>query len=299
MLIGLLGIVLCIICIIFIYLCIEIKHINYQLQKYNGGEYKIRITNKMMFKETTKLAKEINRCIKKQDALKKDFFQHEKRLKESIAEISHDLRTPLTVLQGYLEMLNNTENLDKKQEYWKAIQKKNQQINDIINTFYELSMIENDGYAIVNRPFDLTELLITCIIDHSNLFQQKNLEPIIDIPNEPYIVNLDMNACQRIIDNLLTNARRYTTGNVKIQLCKRDCYYSLSVSNQAKNLSQQDVLHIFERFYQQDKSRQCKGNGLGLYIVKLLADKMGLIINSTLENGWLCITLLFHIGPLC
>lgn len=290
------GIISLFLLLFMIRLCCEINQIKDQLQNYNKGKSEKKITNTVIFAPITGLSREINKSIQLQKELKLDSQRQEKRLKDSIIGVSHDLRTPLTVLQGYLEMMEVTNDSEKKRQYLRLTQNKAGQLNEIVNSFYELSMIEGYENRFDMELFDLTELLINCVIDCSSLLKKRYLEPDLDIPQKPYIIESDPNVCRRIIENLLSNAWRYTTGEIRIEMYEKKNWYVLQVSNRADHLRQKDMQHLFEKFYQHDKSRQSAGSGIGLYIVKILADQLGIKIISKLDDGWLSIGLEF---PVC
>lgn len=272
-------------------LCRELYCMRRQLRCYNRGGTKRRLTNQLLFPLTTRLAAEINRSITAQEEAQARAARKEEQIRQSLAQVSHDLRTPLTVLQGYLELLEETEDPEEKRAYLRTAKRKAEQAGGVVETFYEVSLLESGGCRLSPEALDLTELVTDCILDHAPLFQKQGLEPQIILPKQPCPVKLDRAACVRIVGNLFQNARRYTAGSVKITLENIGEGFALTVSNQAPGLEQETVEQLFERFYCPDKARRSGSSGLGLYIVKLLSKEMGLEISARLEAGWLTIKL--------
>ena len=235
---------------LFISFNLEIRHITQQLRECNLQKRRTKITNRALFKSLERLAKEINLSIQQLNEMKDEIIRRDDALKESVAGVSHDLRTPLTVLQGYLEMQRKEMNTDRRYAYSDAMERKISQIVEILDSFYDLSLAESNGYRIEIEEFDLTDFLINSILENSTLFQKQKLELLIDLPEKPFIVSLDKIAFQRILDNLFSNARRYAHDIVKIQLIEKNDFLLLTVSNQAENFSSDITTFMFEKYYQ-------------------------------------------------
>lgn len=294
MMLLLLLFILSVIAILFVDYIWEIHRLYCQLRDYNEGRSRTQLSNRGIFRGTERLAFEINRTLDEEKKLRIDAEQHENKLRESIGGLGHDLRTPLTVLQGYAEFLMGANLPDSQQVYLTSILRKSTQLTEIIDSFQDVYMLENYDTVLRIEKFDLTDLLVECILDHSNLFVKENICPQIMIPEKSYYIKSDKLSCRRIIDNLLTNARRYTTGEIKIELSEQsDDTVSVSIANKAENLNDKDITRIYDRFFQIDRSRGGKGQGIGLYIVKLLVNKLGIGIETELKDKWLIITLHF------
>jgi len=276
---------------LFISFNLEIRHITQQLRECNLQKRRTKITNRALFKSLERLAKEINLSIQQLNEMKDEIIRRDDALKESVAGVSHDLRTPLTVLQGYLEMQRKEMNTDRRYAYSDAMERKISQIVEILDSFYDLSLAESNGYRIEIEEFDLTDFLINSILENSTLFQKQKLELLIDLPEKPFIVSLDKIAFQRILDNLFSNARRYAHDIVKIQLIEKNDFLLLTVSNQAENFSSDITTFMFEKYYQGNQLRHNKGHGLGLYTVKVLSEMMGIDVTAEYTNDWLSIIL--------
>lgn len=239
------------------------------------------------------LAFEINSLIKKQEELYISARNHESQLKESIANISHDLRTPLTSILGYIFLMENSQNLDKDEAIHVIAEKANL-LNDLIQNFYELSVVDDDRYEVIIERLDIVAIVTNVLMGGYSSFEEKGISPDIQLPNHGIYIQGNALACERIIQNLVVNAILYSTNSVKVKLLKVNKHCIFSIRNNTSNLSEEDVEHLFERFYTADASRSSGQSGLGLSIVKSLSEKVGAEIKTVeLNDKELEIAILF------
>lgn len=239
-----------------------------------------------------RLAGTLNRYNSQQRQTVASALRHEEYLKESVANISHDLRTPLTVILGHLQLLKK-EDLPKEQENRvETILNKAERMKELIEIFYNLAVLDTECTSTQREKFNFTNLLINLITENSPALEQKNICPEINLPEFSVFAFSDRNMVERILQNLLTNAIRYTNGNIKINLEQQArnkiCF---SIENSVSNVSEIDASRLFERFYMADKSRRGGGTGLGLAVVKALVEKLGGSVNADLQSETLVITL--------
>lgn len=239
-----------------------------------------------------RLAGTLNRYNSQQRQIVASALRHEEYLKESVANISHDLRTPLTVILGHLQLLNK-ENLPKEQgNRVETILNKAERMKELIETFYNLAVLDTECSSTQREKFNFTNLLINLITENSPALERKNICPEINLPAFSVFAFSDRNMVERILQNLLTNAIRYTNGNIKINLEQQAgnkiCF---SIENSFSNVSEIDVSRLFERFYMADQLRRGGGTGLGLAVVKALVEKLGGSVIADLQSDTLVITL--------
>ena len=148
----------------------------------------------------------------------KDILRHEMYLKESIANISHDLRTPLTVILGHVQLLKK-ENLSAGQtQRIETIFNKAERMKELIQTFYDLSVIDAKEVTPVREDFNLTNLLINLITENAPALEAKGISPVIGLPDHSVYLHSDYGMVERIFQNLIINAIRYSSGSIKIDL---------------------------------------------------------------------------------
>ncbi|MGL4335270.1 MAG: sensor histidine kinase [Turicibacter sp.] len=280
-------ILLILVAIPFIFQTIEINRITEQLKNNN----KIRVT--LMNSHIENLAHTINTTVKNQNELQLDIKKREDHLKQSIADISHDLRTPLTAIQGYLTLLKDCTD-EEKEQYLSILEAKSNSLNELVKNFYELSVIDDTEYVIKTEAVDISSILTETIMSNYPLFKEKGITPQIDIPHTELLISGENSACQRIMGNLIANAIKYSNGLVHIQLKQTETACRFMISNSVTGMKQGDLSYLFDRFYMVDKSRTHGGTGLGLYIVKTLLEKIdGTLVDVFLIDDLFTITLDF------
>ena len=223
-------------------------------------------------KDIEQLAAVLNQYNEKQRQSIASTLRHEMYLKESIANISHDLRTPLTVILGHLQLLKK-ENLSAGQtQRIETIFNKAERMKELIQTFYDLSVIDAKEVTPVREDFNLTNLLINLITENAPALEAKGISPVIGLPDHSVYLHSDYGMVERIFQNLIINA-------------------IFIIENPIDSKVEIDPNRLFERFYTGDKSRHNSGTGVGLAVVKLLTDKLGGNVFAKIENDTLTISL--------
>ena len=229
-----------------------------------------------------------------QKQLRIDTRKSEQRLKDSIAGVSHDLRTPLTAIIGYIQMLERSGLNGEQQEKATIILKKANAMRELVESFFELSVIESGQSELAEEAVNFTNIVSEAVVDFIPRFEAAELEPDVDLGDKSLYIAGDTTALGRIVQNLLSNALKYTAGRVKVALEERDGEIILTVVNEVRPDTPPDMERIFERFYTGDDCRNSGSAGLGLYIVKLLAEKMQGAVSASLENKMLSVYVVFQ-----
>ena len=196
--------------------------------------------------------------------------------KDNISCLSHDLRTPLTSIRGYLQLLSSAPD-EKRAEYISALSGKALRLERLIDDFYQISLLEAGQYPFYYEKVELCSLLTEILLDNYSIFSVNGIEPQIEIPNMDIYLNADRKACIRIIQNLIFNAVTSTTNNVVIQLINIADSVQLCIKNPVASIPTEEYSKLLERFYVADVSRSNGTSGQGLYIVK----KLLLMMNCT------------------
>lgn len=260
-----------------------------EITKQISENKKLRIS--LSSKQIEKLAGIINEKNDLEQKTKVRIIQEKEQLKHSIADISHDLRTPLTSIQGYLTLLKDCEDKEEQEHYFSVIQAKTNYLTELLQIFYDLSLIESDDYILEIEKIDVNRIVTDCLIDKYN--ELKELTPTIKIENAPVWIIGNAVACKRIIDNLVTNAIRYSDDDIEIVM---DADGIFTVKNTTSELKNIDVNILFQKFYTVDTSRSNGNTGLGLYIVKELLNKIeGGIKEISYKNNILTISVYFKL----
>ncbi|MCC5438707.1 sensor histidine kinase [Clostridium botulinum] len=256
----------------------QIRDITGQIKEFKERKTNRKINTEIADKDIEELVCEVNEYLELYKRNEQEKIVFENTLKQGIANMSHDLRTPLTSIIGYLKLLENDE-IDKK-EALDILKNKTNKLNILINDFFELASIESEDYELDMIKVNLTNIVRDEILSLYEAFQDKGLKPKINILDKPIFIMSDKDSLERIIDNLLSNTLKYAEKDIEINLEESNNKVILKISNICTSIDEKDVLYMFDRFYMADKVRKGQGTGLGLSIVKSLMEKMDGIITS-------------------
>ena len=280
--------------IIMLYTLIRFISLKKQLRKIEKQVYnKERVNITLNDKDIENLAATINNNMQEQKQVEIDIMNREERLKQNISDIAHDLRTPLASIRGYITLLDNCTEQEKK-EYINIIERKSEELNLLINNFYEISLFDNSSLKIQTTSIDIVQVIMEIVISNYALIKNNEIEIDNRLPEKQIKIYGEELTCKRIIQNLISNSIKYSNGYISIQLDEFDNEVIFTIKNSVLELKESDLEHLFERFYTVDKSRNRSGSGLGLYIVKLLLKKIGGEVRDiSLEDGILSISIMF------
>lgn len=221
------------------------------------------------------LANDLNRELSELHSQKRRFLKGDKEIREAVTNISHDLRTPLTAISGYLELLEREENSEKEKRYLEAMENRVNAMKELTEELFRYSVILSDDKEWALEKLSLTGALEEALAGMYAAFINRGITPQITVPEETVFCMADKEALLRIISNILNNALKYSDGDLRICLTDNG---QIRFTNSAVNLSNVDVGKLFDRFYTVDSSRT--STGLGLSIAKHLAEKMGAEISA-------------------
>lgn len=295
------GIICILIAIIIVLIAIiigykrEFRKIREEINN-NLNQY-VNVKTKSVDRDLEALVEEINLIFDSKQKVVAEKNKTEEELRASIANMSHDLRTPLTSIMGYLQMIrvDNISDNDKN-EYMDIIEKRTKSLQQLISSFYDLSRIEGNEYNFDYKKINLSNILCENIALFYNDFINNNIEPIIEIDENIKEIISDESAISRIFSNLIGNMIKHGENFVKIGLNQKDDVIITEFINKATDLTQENVDKLFERFYTVDKSRSDRNTGLGLYITKVLVEKLGYNINANLRDNNLIISIAWKIN---
>lgn len=277
-----------------VYTLIRFISLKKQLRKIEKQIYsKERVNITLNDKDVERLAETINTTMQVQKQLRIDIMNREERLKQNISDIAHDLRTPLAYIRGYITLLKNCTEQEKK-EYLNIIERKSEELNLLINNFYEVSLYDNSSLEIQTTSIDIVQIIMEIVISNYSLIKNNEIEINNRLPEKQIKIYGEEIICKRIIQNLISNSIKYSTGYISIELDEFDNEVIFIIRNSVLDLKKSELEHLFERFYTVDKSRNSSGSGLGLYIVKLLLEKIGGEVKVvSLEGDILSISIMF------
>lgn len=220
------------------------------------------------------------------------YAKREKEFQKQIENISHDLRTPLTVILGYLKLIkksqsNQTTVNEELEEAMDIVRHKAEIMKNLVTQFYDFSRLNAGDYQLSLGKVDVARTLRESLMGNYQILEQTHLEIEIDIPERPIWGSGDEGALERIFLNLFQNAGRYADTFLYISIKEYEGNVSVSFTNDTQILSEDDLSHLFKRFYMQNDSRNQGGTGLGLTVAKSLAEGMGATLDAAVldENS--------------
>lgn len=208
------------------------------------------------------------------------------RLKEAITNISHDIRTPLTAIFGYLDLLDREEKSEAVEKYASIIRERSEALCELSEELFKYSLAISPQTELKLERLDVNSLLQESIIAYYAALTEKNIIPELDLPDEPVFKMCDRKALMRVFENVMGNALKYSDGNLKIEL---DENATVRFTNGAKNLDAVTVGKMFDRYYTVQTGKN--STGLGLSIAKHLTEEMGGSITALLNNSALTVTI--------
>ena len=235
-------------------------------------------------KDLMELAAQINALLEKYLKIKADYRRSEITSKKMLSNISHDIKTPMTVILGYLEIMQLSQT--PSGEMLKKVERKAQSVMELINQFFTLSKIESGDMDIELSRVDICEICRESVLDFYELLSNKKLYVKVDMPETPIYIQGNKEALQRILFNLISNVVRYGADGKYLGISLRDDDRNVyvDVTDKGKGIDRAFADSIFDRLFtmEDSRNRNIQGNGLGLTIAKNLAQRLGGTI--TLES---------------
>lgn len=204
-----------------------------------------------------------------------------------ISNVSHELKTPLAVMQNYGTLLQNPDLTETQRiEYGKAIQEQTKRLSTLVMNILKLNKLENQQIYPNVEQYDLGEQLCECMLEFESVWEEKNIELEVKLDEEVQI-EADKELLSLVWNNLLSNALKFTeeNGKVYVTLWKDEAYAYVEVKDTGCGMTPETGKNIFKKFYQGDTSHATKGNGLGLALVKRIIDICGAEISVTSQLG--------------
>ncbi len=245
----------------------SLKKINEAARSFASGNFDVHLSIRNK-DEIGQLAANFNEMA---DALK----ELEDMRKSFIANLTHEIRTPITIIVGFLEgILDGTIPSQKQNEYLTIVVEEMNRLSRLVNDLLDVARIETGGRQIAPQKYDVNEQIRLVLLRYENKITDKKLRVEVDFESDKCFVSADKDAIERVILNLLDNAVKFSEeeGNLRIKVETKGGRANVSVQNSGQSIAEEDLKHIWDRFYKSDKSRSMDktGVGLGLYIVKSL-----------------------------
>ena len=224
---------------------------------------------------------QMNLFVEERQRITARFAKTEQSMKRMLTNMSHDLKTPLTVVLGYIEAIQNDSDMaeEERERLLEKLYQKTGEIIQLMNSFFDLAKLESEDKQILLTKIHINEICRKNILQHYDAVQAKGFKAVIDIPDTPVYAHGNEEALDRVLQNLLSNAIQYGADGklIGLSLTYDDTQIVITVWDRGKGIGEYDQQRVFERLYTLEESRNkaFQGSGLGLTITKRLIEKMG------------------------
>jgi signal transduction histidine kinase len=249
-----------------------------EMTEYLSADTNTLITLSTRDKHAKHLADQINTQLRILRIQRQKYLNGDRELKEAVTNISHDLRTPLTAICGYLDLLEREEKSESVERYLSQIENRIEALKALTEELFRYSVVTSSQDLKLER-LDMVRILEESLLSFYGVMQEKAIQPEISLPEGPIYRELDAAALNRIFSNIISNAIKYSDGDFSVTM-KEDG--RITFINTAKKLDTVTVGRLFDRFYTVEASRN--SNGLGLSIAKLLTERMGGSIEAIYQS---------------
>lgn len=281
--------------LVFFLICIlisdrrQIKNICRQLRFLEKNE-----SNMLLIKESFsgcigELTDLLNKHLQKQKKERVENLKKERMIAEIYTNLSHDIRTPLTSLDGYFQLLEETEDEKDRKRYLKIIQERIASLKEMLEELFTYTKLQNEDYEIQLQRENLNHILKETLFSYYDSWMECGITPKMDITEEPLFVLGNEQAIRRIIQNVIKNGLDHGNKEICISLKKKKNYATLIFRNRIAENEVIDTEKIFDRFYKADEARSKNSTGLGLSIAKGFIEKMDGNIFAEVDNDWFII----------
>lgn len=282
--------------VVVVILCIKIHFLHRAMEEMEAGfgERIAQDTNTLITissgdRVARRLAGQLNDQLRLLRQERRRLQSGDRELKEAVTNISHDLRTPLTAICGYLDLLKGEEKSNTAKRYLSMIENRTEAMKMLTEELFHYSVITLKEEQMEYEEVVLNRVLEESISAYYGAFKKAGITPEIKMTEKKILRSLDKKTLQRILGNVISNGIKYSGGDFQIELTD---YGEMNFTNTAPCLNAVQVGRLFQRFYTVAAARQ--STGLGLSIAKNLTEKMGGKITAEYQNGRLCIKILFE-----
>lgn len=246
-------------------------------------------TNMLLLTDTNmadigRLKERINRFLEQWHRQREAAAKKEQMISDTYTNLSHDIRTPLTSLDGYFQLLRDETDKSEQEHYIDIIQERITSLKDMLEELFMFTKLKNDSFKLELSNCCVSRLLKQTVFSYYEEWKKQGIEPSLDICENTIFITANAQALRRVLQNVIKNALVHGQNSICIQMKQKNKMVHILVSNDVKNPDDIDVDKVFERFYKADEARSISSSGLGLSIAKELVERMGGSIEARLEG---------------
>ena len=271
----------------------QVKDICRQLRFLQECDSNMLITTEMKKGHIGELAELLNTLLKERKKGRADYQKKEQMIADIYTNLSHDIRTPLTSLDGYFQLLEETQEENDRKRYIQIIQERIESLKEMLEELFTYTKLQNGTYELKLEPQNVGQILKETVFSYYDDWAEQEISPQFEITEEPVWIRGNKQALRRTIQNIIKNGLDHGNKEIRIQLSRNEKQMELVFQNKIEPGEQIDISRVFERFYKADKARSKSSTGLGLSIAKGFVEKMHGEIAAEIKEDWFCIKISF------
>lgn len=272
----------------------EINSICEQVRFLINNNSQMRINTSFSIKTFMEFAEIINNFLDSYHNKEKAYINKEKYLQNTIRGLSHDIRTPLTSLDGYLQLIaNNKENINND-KYFSIMRNRISSLNNILDQLFTFVKLQENEYKLEMEKIDFTSLALQTLFNYYEDFKFRNIEPKINFPNKKIFINANTDALERIFQNIYKNILEHGQNPISLSISEDEKKLIFVSKNKTKDGLTINKDDLFKEFYKASDSRNGSSTGLGLAITKALVEKLNGKITADISDNYFAIEISFN-----
>ena len=271
----------------------QISDICRRLEFLKNNKTNMRLTASLPFGELNRLIDGINEIIDISHSTGLETMRSEAELKEAITSLSHDIRTPLTSMDGYIQLLAQADNEEERRRYLSVILSRTESLKNMLEELFTYTKLQNESYVLPLEKTDFFFFFFDAVFSFYNDFEEKGIEPEIDFTEKRLFIIGNSGALRRILQNIIKNALEHGKSRIVFSMYCEDGSAFFRCSNNFDGACKIDTGQVFKRFYKADPARTNSSTGLGLAIAKGLTEKTGGSISAEVKDSLFSVTLRF------
>ena len=264
----------------------QMKDICRQIAFLREHDSNMLITTQIRAGGVGELAEELNELLLEMKSEHREYMEKEGEIARIYTDLSHDIRTPLTSLDGYFQLLRETRDPEEQERYIRIIQERIGSLKEMLEELFTYTKLQGGRYEIERTACRLNRILKETLFSYYEEWLALGIRPEFSIPEEEICVEADPRALRRVIQNLIKNGMDHGEKKIRIALKRQGNRAVMTFANQVSCPDKIDTEHVFDRFYKADEARSRTSTGLGLSIARELARRMEGDIAARMEEDW-------------
>lgn len=273
----------------------QIKNVKSQISFLNQHETNMLITSDQKSGCVADLTDELNTLIEQTAALRKEIADNESHLKDTIINLSHDIRTPLTSMDGYFQLLLKSDDPEERQQYAAVISDRLSSLKEMLDELFTYAKLTNKAYEVELSPCAVNEILLSVLFSFYKDIKQRGIEPLVNVPEQDIFIQGNEPALRRIFQNILKNCIEHGNNQLSVRLINSSDMVQIYFENDYQMQEPIDANKVFDRFYKADGARSKTSTGLGLSIAKELVERLNGSITGNVKNDIFTISITFQL----